>query len=158
MKKENENTGVQIILEIKSLEERIKDLIEIGKKKKYITFEQLADALKGLEIDNDSLDEIYNTLMENEIQVVADEDEATDEDGVPKVIEEEPIILDDAELTKDININDPVRMYLKEIGRISLLSPEEELELSERVATGDEMAKNKLAESNLRLVVSIAKR
>ena len=96
--------------------------------------------------------------MENEIQVVADEDEATDEDGVPKVIEEEPIILDDAELTKDININDPVRMYLKEIGRISLLSPEEELELSERVATGDEMAKNKLAESNLRLVVSIAKR
>ncbi|MCX4254131.1 MAG: RNA polymerase sigma factor RpoD [Bacilli bacterium] len=158
MKKENENTGVQKILEIKSLEERIKDLIEIGKKKKYITFEQLADALKGLEIDNDSLDEIYNTLMENEIQVVADEDEATDEDGVPKVIEEEPIILDDAELTKDININDPVRMYLKEIGRISLLSPEEELELSERVATGDEMAKNKLAESNLRLVVSIAKR
>ncbi len=131
MKKENENTGVQKILEIKSLEERIKDLIEIGKKKKYITFEQLADALKGLEIDNDSLDEIYNTLMENEIQVVADEDEATDEDGVPKVIEEEPIILDDAELTKDININDPVRMYLKEIGRISLLSPEEELELSE---------------------------
>ena len=106
MKKENENTGVQKILEIKSLEERIKDLIEIGKKKKYITFEQLADALKGLEIDNDSLDEIYNTLMENEIQVVADEDEATDEDGVPKVIEEEPIILDDAELTKDININD----------------------------------------------------
>lgn len=158
MKKENENTGVQKILEIKSLEERIKGLIEIGKKKKYITFEQLADALKGLEIDNDSLDEIYNTLMENEIQVVADEDEATDEDGVPKVIEEEPIILDDAELTKDININDPVRMYLKEIGRISLLSPEEELELSERVATGDEMAKNKLAESNLRLVVSIAKR
>ena len=70
-----------------------KDLIEIGKKKKYITFEQLADALKGLEIDNDSLDEIYNTLMENEIQVVADEDEATDEDGVPKVIEEEPYFL-----------------------------------------------------------------
>ena len=100
MKKENENTGVQKILEIKSLEERIKDLIEIGKKKKYITFEQLADALKGLEIDNDSLDEIYNTLMENEIQVVADEDEATDEDGVPKVIEEEPIILINPEIKK----------------------------------------------------------
>ena len=65
MKKENENTGVQKILEIKSLEERIKDLIEIGKKKKYITFEQLADALKGLEIDNDIVDEIYNNLMEN---------------------------------------------------------------------------------------------
>ena len=150
--------SVKEIFEIKSLEERINDLIKVGKEKKYITFEQLADALKGLDVDNDSLDEIYNTLMENDIQVVADEDAGTDPDGVPKIIEEEPIILDDAELTKDININDPVRMYLKEIGRISLLSPEEELELSERVSSGDEVAINKLAESNLRLVVSIAKK
>ncbi len=156
MNKENET--VAKIEEIKSLEERISDLLKIGKEKKYITFEQLADALKGLEIDNDSLDDIYNILMENEIQVIADDEEASGEDGVPKILEEEPIILDDAELTKDININDPVRMYLKEIGRISLLSPEEELELSERVANGDESSKNKLAESNLRLVVSIAKR
>ncbi len=156
-KKENKGAAKEIF-EIKSLEDRINDLIKIGKEKKFITFEQLADALKGLDVDNDSLDEIYNTLMENDIQVVADEDETTDEDGVPKIIEEDPIILDDAELTKDININDPVRMYLKEIGRISLLSPEEELELSERVASGDEVAINKLAESNLRLVVSIAKR
>lgn len=155
---EVKNEAVKEINEIKSLEDRIKDLINIGKEKKYITFEELAEALKGLEVDNDSLDEIYNTLMENDIQVVAEDDEATDGDGVPKIIEEEPIILDDAELTKDININDPVRMYLKEIGRISLLSPEEELELSERVASGDEAAINKLAESNLRLVVSIAKR
>ena len=155
---ENENGVVKQIFEIKSLDDRIKDLLELGKKKRYITFEQLADSLKGLEIDNDSLDEIYNTLMDNDIQVVADEETATDEDGVPKVIEEEPIILSDTELTKDININDPVRMYLKEIGRISLLSPDEELELSEKVAQGDELAKNKLAESNLRLVVSIAKR
>ncbi|MCM1053660.1 MAG: RNA polymerase sigma factor RpoD [Ruminococcus sp.] len=157
MKKENENSTIKEISEIKSLEDRIKDLMELGKKQNYITFEQLADALKGLDIDNDSLDEIYNTLMENEIQVVA-EDDATGEDGNPPIALEEPIILDDAELTKDININDPVRMYLKEIGRISLLSPEEELELSEKVASGDEVAKNKLAESNLRLVVSIAKR
>ena len=153
-----DNNGVSEIAEIKSLEDRIKDLVEVGKKKGYITFENLADALKGLEVDNDSLDDIYNTLMDNDIQVVSDESEATDEDGVPKLIDEEPIILDDAELTKDININDPVRMYLKEIGRISLLSPEEELDLSERVAHGDEEAKNRLAESNLRLVVSIAKR
>jgi len=154
----NENIGVKKIVEIKSLEERISDLITLGKERKYITFEQLADALKGLEIDNDSLDEIYNTLMEQEIQVVASEEDGEGEDGIPKLIEEEPIILGDAELTKDININDPVRMYLKEIGRISLLSPDEELELSEKAALGDEMAKNKLAESNLRLVVSIAKR
>lgn len=158
LKKDAKKDVIKEIGEIKTLEDRIKDLIHIGKEKKYITFEQLADTLKGLDVDNDSLDEIYNTLMENDIQVVAEEDEGTDEDGVPKIIEEEPIILDDAELTKDININDPVRMYLKEIGRISLLSPEEELELSERVASGDEVAINKLAESNLRLVVSIAKR
>lgn len=147
------------IVEIKSLEERIAELIEIGKKQKFITFEQLVESLKGLDMDNDSLDEIYNTLMDNDIQVIAEEDEdVTDEDGVPKVGLEEPIILDDSEITKDININDPVRMYLKEIGRISLLSPEEELVLSERVAAGDEVAKSELAESNLRLVVSIAKR
>ena len=157
MENKEEKTA-QKIVEIKSLEDRIKDLIEIGKKQKYITFEQLVKSLKGLDMDNDSLDEIYNTLMENDIQIIAEgEENATDEDGVPKNLEE-PIILDDDEITKDININDPVRMYLKEIGRISLLSPEEELELSERVAAGDEEAKNKLAESNLRLVVSIAKR
>ena len=94
--------------------------------------------------------------MENDIAIIGEEDEASSKDGVK--IEEEPIILNDAEITKDININDPVRMYLKEIGRISLLTPEEELELSKRVANGEEEAKNKLAESNLRLVVSIAKR
>ena len=158
MDKNEDAKTAQKIVEIKSLEDRIKDLIEIGKKQKYITFEQLVESLKGLEMDNDSLDEIYNTLMDNDIQVIAEgEEEATDEDGVPKNLEE-PVILDDSEITKDININDPVRMYLKEIGRISLLSPEEELELSEKVAAGDEEAKNKLAESNLRLVVSIAKR
>ena len=120
MNKENETKTETAgkINEIKSLEDRIKDLINLGKEKGYITFEVLAEALKGLEIDNDSLDEIYNTLMENEIQVLADEEEAGEGD-LSNVLEEEPILLDDAELTKDININDPVRMYLKEIGKIS---------------------------------------
>ena len=155
---EEETKTVQKIVEIKSLDDRINDLIEMGKEKKYVTFEQIVESLKGLDVDNDSLDKIYNELMENDIQVIAEgEEEETDIDGVPKDLEE-PILLDDSEITKDININDPVRMYLKEIGRISLLSPEEELELSEKVAAGDEEAKNKLAESNLRLVVSIAKR
>ena len=158
MDKNEDAKTAQKIVEIKSLDDRIKDLIEIGKKQKYITFEQLVESLKGLEMDNDSLDEIYNTLMDNDIQVIAEgEEDATDEDGVPKNLEE-PVILDDSEITKDININDPVRMYLKEIGRISLLSPEEELIKKKKVAAGDEEAKNKLAESNLRLVVSIAKR
>ena len=153
---EEETKTVQKIVEIKSLDDRINDLIEMGKEKKYVTFEQIVESLKGLDVDNDSLDKIYNELMENDIQVIAEgEEEETDIDGVPKNLEE-PVLLDDSEITKDININDPVRMYLKEIGRISLLSPEEELELSEKVAAGDEEAKNKLAESNLRLVGSIA--
>ena len=146
------------MVEIKSFEDRKKELVELGKKNNNIlTFEQLAEALKGLDIDNDSLDDLYNTLMENGIEVVAEDAGAAD--GPKKEVEEEEnLVLSDEEITKDININDPVRMYLKEIGRISLLSTEEELELSVKIANGDEMAKNVLAESNLRLVVSIAKR
>ena len=144
--------------EIKSFEERKKELIELGKKNDGIlTFEQLAEALKGLDVDNDSLDELYNDLMTNNIEVVAESTE-DGEGGKKDGGEEENIVLTDEEITKDININDPVRMYLKEIGRISLLSSEEELDLSVRIANGDEAAKNILAESNLRLVVSIAKR
>ena len=94
--------------------------------------------------------------MENGIEVVAESSEGGE--GPKMEQEEENLVLTDEEITKDININDPVRMYLKEIGRISLLSTEEELELSVKIANGDEMAKNILAESNLRLVVSIAKR
>ena len=145
--------------EIKTLEERVKELIELGKKEGHVTFEQLAQTLKGLDVEADDLDNIYNMLMENNIEVVTEEDSEAGDSELKKIDEEnEPIILNDEEITKDININDPVRMYLKEIGRISLLSPEEEADLSIRVANGDEMAKNILAESNLRLVVSIAKR
>ena len=141
---------------IKTLEEREQELIELGKKEGFITYEQLAEKLKGLEIDADSLDNLYNMLIENGIAIVADD---TDEDGEGgKCASDDDIILADEEITKDVNINDPVRMYLKEIGRISLLSPEEELKLSIQIANGDEDAKQQLAESNLRLVVSIAKR
>ncbi len=145
-----------MVNEIKTFEDRKKELLELGKKEGKITFEQLADALKGLEIDNDSLDELYNMFIECNIEIVS-----TEEEGEPsgdKLEPEKAIVLDDNNITKDMSINDPVRMYLKEIGRISLLSSEEELKLSKRVAIGDESAKNILAESNLRLVVSIAKR
>ena len=144
------------MVEIKSFEDRKKELLSIGKKQGYVTFEQMANALKGLDIDNDSLDELYNTFVENKIEIIAEED--ADGNGTKKAKKEEIKILDDSEITKDVNINDPVRCYLKEIGRISLLTPEEERDLSIRSAQGDEMAKNQLAESNLRLVVSIAKR
>ncbi len=146
------------MVEIKSFEDRKKDLIELGKKNDNIlTFEQLADSLKGLDIDNDSLDDLYNSLIENGIEVVSTDEQGSESDA-KQIKEEENLVLSDEEITKDININDPVRMYLKEIGRISLLSPDEETELSVRIANGDEAAKNILAESNLRLVVSIAKR
>ena len=146
-----------MINEIKTYEERKKELIEQGKEKGYITYEQLATSLRGLDLDSDSLDDLYNSLMEANIQVVTDEDingdgEADDSDGG---IED---ILEDSSLAKELTINDPVRMYLKEIGKISLLTLEEEMDLSARIVAGDEEAKNKLAESNLRLVVSIAKR
>ncbi len=137
---------------IKSMKEREKSLVEMGLKQGYLTFEQLAEELKGLDIDPDSLDELYNVLQENNITVVSEEEQ--DDNGGKA----NHVLLNDEEITKDVNINDPVRMYLKEIGRISLLSQSEELELSKRVAQGDEEAKNILAESNLRLVVSIAKR
>jgi len=147
-----ENKKVAKLVEVKTFEDRKQDLIQKGKEKGAITFEELAAALKGLDVDNDSLDELYNALIENNIEVISE-----DETGSGKK-SEEPIILNDTEITKDVNINDPVRMYLKEIGKIPLLSAEEELALSVRVANEEEEAKNRLAESNLRLVVSIAKR
>ena len=139
--------------EIKSFDERKNELILEGQKVGFITFEQLAKSLQGLDVDADSLDTLYNELVSAGISVVTEE-EASNPDGE----DDAPIILDDEDLTKDVNINDPVRMYLKEIGRIPLLSTEEEAEVSLAVENGDDSARNKLAESNLRLVVSIAKR
>ncbi len=134
--------------EIKSFEERKKELITIGKKKGIITYEELAEKLKGLELDSDSLDELYNAFNENNIQIVSENPEDDDTEGHTG----------DEILTKDLTINDPVRMYLKEIGQIKLLTNEEESVLADRIAEGDEEAKAILAEANLRLVVSIAKR
>ena len=136
--------------EIKTFDERKEELVKRGKEVGFITYEQLADALKGLDLDADSLDDLYNTLTENNIEIVS-ENESDDDQS-------DRLMLSDNELTKDLNINDPVRMYLKEIGQIKLLTLEEELELADRIEQGDEDAKNILAEANLRLVVSIAKR
>ena len=139
--------------EIKTFEERKNELVKIGKEKGLVTYEQLANALKGLDLDSDSLDELYNAFSENNIAVVSEEDQNGENGGM-----REELILDDDILTKDLNINDPVRMYLKEIGQIKLLTIEEELELADRIMAGDQEAKTILAEANLRLVVSIAKR
>ncbi len=145
-----------MIEEIKTFEARKEEMLKKGKEKGFITYEELANGLKGLDMDSDSLDELYNSLIENNIEIVNDESEVGQEDDAGSGDIDE--ILKDNTIAKEISINDPVRMYLKEIGRISLLSLEEEMSLSERIADGDEEAKNILAESNLRLVVSIAKR
>ena len=140
--------------EIKTLEERKNKLLALGKKQGFVTYEQLADELKGLDVDSDSLDELYNALVEAEIDIVT-------EDGSDNASGEEitaDVIVEDLTLSKDVKINDPVRMYLKEIGRINLLTSDEEFEYAKRAEQGDEEAKRMLAESNLRLVVSIAKR
>ena len=139
-----------MINEIKTFEERKLELVKQGKEKGFITYEELANALKGLDLDADALDELYNLFNENNIAIVS-EDESDDDSG-------DKLLLDDSDLTKNLTINDPVRMYLKEIGQIKLLTMEEELELADRILEGDEVAKATLAEANLRLVVSIAKR
>ena len=143
--------------EIKTLEERKEKLLADGKKQGYITYEQLADELKGLDIDSDSLDELYNALVNEGIDIVSD-DEDDNSDDPSKVELDDTIQVEDITLTKDVKINDPVRMYLKEIGRINLLTSDEEFEYAQRAVEGDLEAKRMLAESNLRLVVSIAKR
>ncbi len=147
-----------MIEEIKPYEERKKELIAKGTEAGYITYEQLATSLKGLDLDSDSLDDLYNSLMEANIQVVTDDDLSGEGDGSIDASGNFDDLLKDSTLAKELTISDPVRMYLKEIGKISLLTLEEEMELSARIVAGDEEAKNKLAESNLRLVVSIAKR
>ena len=138
--------------EIKTFEERKEELVKKGKAKGFITYEELANSLKGLDLDSDALDDLYNTFNQNNIAVISEEDEDTSTDSVDK------LLLDDNAITKNLTIDDPVRMYLKEIGQIKLLSLDEELKLADRIMEGDEEAKRTLAESNLRLVVSIAKR
>lgn len=139
-----------MINEIKSFEQRKEELVKAGKTKGYITYEEIANALKGLDLDADSLDDLYNVFNENNIAILSEEEEGNG--GSDK------LLLDDNTLTKDLNINDPVRMYLKEIGQIKLLTTEEELKLADRILQDDQEAKKILAEANLRLVVSIAKR
>ena len=140
-----------MINEIKTFEERKNELVKKGKEKGIITYEELAAALKGLDLDADALDELYNVFNENNIAIVSDDETDGENSG-------DKLLLDDSVITKDLTINDPVRMYLKEIGQIKLLTMDEELELADRIIEGDELAKSRLAEANLRLVVSIAKR
>ncbi|MBU5675718.1 RNA polymerase sigma factor RpoD [Alkaliphilus sp. MSJ-5] len=141
----------------------IQKLIEKGKKRGMITYSEIMDALEDVDLDKDQIDEIYDHFATMGIDIVGDkedtdEDIDIDESALEPEMEIEEHIEDDASLLKGVNIDDPVRMYLKEIGKVPLLSAEEEISLAKRMDAGDEEAKKKLVEANLRLVVSIAKR
>jgi len=153
-------------------EEELKKLVELGKSKKSVLENYEIEAVfKDVELDENQSDRLYQVLEENKIDVLqidevddqfVDEDtllEPLDEDDfVPELEDEENIDLSAVELLEGVGTEDPVRMYLKEIGTVPLLTAEEELALAKRKAEGDPVAKQRLIEANLRLVVSIAKR
>ncbi|PWW26550.1 RNA polymerase RpoD-like sigma 70 subunit [Cytobacillus oceanisediminis] len=138
--------------------EQVKDqLVEIGKKTGVLAYDDIAERMSQFEVDSHQMDEFYEFLGDQGVELVGD-----NEDADPNVQElakgEEEFDLNDLSVPPGVKINDPVRMYLKEIGRVDLLSAEEEISLAKRIEEGDEEAKRRLAEANLRLVVSIAKR
>jgi len=132
--------------------EEIKDqLLKDGKKDGKLTYEEIGDAFEKYEIDSDDIDELYKVFEKEGINLVDKKDSKDDDDEVD-------VTKEDLSVPKGVTVDDPVRMYLKEIGKISLLTAEEEVEIAKRMEEGDEFAKKELAEANLRLVVSIAKR
>lgn len=139
--------------------DQVKDqLIELGKKRGSLSYDTIAQNLAQFELDAEHMDEFYDQLSELGIQLIEDHEEDIEQPDEEDLENEEEFDLNDLSVPPGVKINDPVRMYLKEIGRVDLLTPEEEIELAERIAQGDEEAKRRLAEANLRLVVSIAKR
>ncbi|KOS24633.1 RNA polymerase sigma factor RpoD [Bacillus anthracis] len=139
-----------------TLEQVKEQLTELGKKRGVLTYEEIAERMNGFEIESDQMDEYYEYLGEQGIDLVGDNDEGPNNHQITKT--EEEFDLNDLSVPPGVKINDPVRMYLKEIGRVDLLSAEEEIRLATRIEEGDEEAKRRLAEANLRIVVSIAKR
>lgn len=145
--------------------EAVKNLVQKGKKKGSLSYREIMDTLQGIELTAEQIDEVYEQLGQMGIEVLPDTsdevavlEKATDDDIADEADESEDEVDVDLSVPEGVGIDDPVRMYLKEIGRVPLLSAEEEIELAKRMEQGDESAKRRLAEANLRLVVSIAKR
>lgn len=137
---------------------QVSDLVEMGRAKGKLTTQEIMDALEDLDFDPEQMDKLYETLESQNIEIVDDFADTAFDDiefvlEAPENDEAEPAVGADG-----IAIDDPVKVYLKEIGRVPLLSSEEEIELAMRIMNGDEYAKKRLSEANLRLVVSIAKR
>ncbi|MDD3751792.1 MAG: RNA polymerase sigma factor RpoD, partial [Tissierellia bacterium] len=139
-------------------------LIEKGKRNGFITYKEVLRSFEKLDINPEFIDDFYKQAEDNDLEILGFQD-----DMIPEKVEEEDeaeskekvdyfVSQSDDDILKGVNIDDPVRMYLKEIGKVSLLTAKEEVELAKRMEAGDEEAKKQLAEANLRLVVSIAKR
>ena len=143
-------------------EEKLKELVALGKKKKSILeLQEINDFFADMELDLEHMEKVYEYLEAQNIDVLRIGSDSDDMDDVDIVISEESDVdLEKIDLSvpDGVSIDDPVKMYLKEIGKVPLLTAEEEVDLAKRMADGDESAKKRLAEANLRLVVSIAKR
>lgn len=137
--------------------EDVQNLIERGKKQGMISYREIMDSLQEIELSPDQIDEIYESFAELGVDIIPETGEVTelDKDSENEEGKEEEV---DLAISESVSLDDPVRMYLKEIGRVPLLTAEQETEYAKRIEAGDEEAKRLLAEANLRLVVSIAKR
>ena len=134
----------------------IKDLLELGKSKGQLSTKEILDALGELDFDPEQIEKFYDTLESKGVEIVEDFDDITIDDE--ELAKAEGIELEPGMGADGVAIDDPVKVYLKEIGRVPLLTPDEEVDLAVRISNGDEAAKKRLSEANLRLVVSIAKR
>ncbi len=143
-------------------DEKLKSLLVLAKKKKnMLDYQEVSAHFSDLNLEEEQFDKIIETLEQNNVDIVrmSDEDDDIVDEDILISAEDEPDVENiDLSVPEGISIEDPVRMYLKEIGKVPLLSAEEEIELAKRMEMGDEDAKKRLAEANLRLVVSIAKR
>lgn len=163
VKKEDRKMDENTVKTIQIFNQKMAELIELARSKKnLLESQEILDHFKDMDIlDAAKIEKIYEHLDQQGIDVVRLTEEPDDE-MVPEVeldaIEDENIDLDDISVPEGVGVEDPVRMYLKEIGKVQLLSAESEIELAKRMEEGDQEAKKKLAEANLRLVVSIAKK
>ncbi len=142
-------------------QEKLKELLSLAKKKKnMLEYQEISDFFADMQLDSDKFEKILDFLEANNIDVLRITDDDADDDILLEVDDDDEIEVEKIDLSvpDGVSIEDPVRMYLKEIGKVSLLSAEEEIELAKRMELGDQEAKKRLAEANLRLVVSIAKR
>jgi RNA polymerase primary sigma factor len=138
--------------------ERLKELLTFAEKKKNVLeYQEVNDFFADMELDPAQIEKIYDYLEKHNVDVLRMTEEGDEEDDII-LDEEEEIEPIDLSIPEGINIEDPVRMYLKEIGKVPLLTADEEIDLAKKMEAGDDYAKKRLAEANLRLVVSIAKR